>query len=221
MFHLEKDRDFVMRLQTLNLLGQRKSCPAHSFLLDHHNAGKKGVLLVSGKARTFLITLAGEERLISYPGAGSFLGENALFSIGTYNWNLFVEAVTDCEIVEMTQEDVIQNVSRYPEFITLLMESASTKQANLLTQLQCATHFSVTMTEQVVSLLYSLFRENRGRGESISITHEEISQMIGRSRVSVTNTLGKLQEQGLIEMRRGQISIMRPAELWRLIGEKT
>ncbi|MGG1662079.1 Crp/Fnr family transcriptional regulator [Brevibacillus sp. NRS-1366] len=217
MLHLNKDTSVI---QSLDLFGERRTYPAHKIIIDQEREGHKGILLLSGSARAFLLTFTGEERLLFYPSKGSFLGETAMFYNQTFkHWNLFVETVTPCEVLEMTKKDIMYNVANYPEFFTLLMEAASVKYINFLVRLQSSSHPSISLLEQIIYVLFSTVTEKQLSPFSVRITHEEISQIIDRSRVAVTNTLGKLQKQGLIELGRGHIRIINPKELWAMIGE--
>lgn len=217
MLHMNKDTSSI---QSLDLVGERRTYPAHTTIINQEKEGHKGILILSGSARAFLLTFTGEERLLFYPSKGSFLGETAMFYSQSFkHWNLIVETVTPCEVLEMTKKDILENVAKYPEFFTLLMEAASEKYINLLVRLQSSSHPSVSLSEQIIYVLFSAVTEKQLSPFSVRITHEEISQIIDRSRVAVTNTLGKMQEQGLIELGRGHIRITNPKELWAMIGE--
>lgn len=217
MLHHTKD---ISAILALDLVGERRVYSRNSIILDQEKAGDKGILLLSGKARTYLITVTGEERLINYPSSGSFFGESALFYSPVFKpWNMVSKAITTCNVIEMSKKDIVANVFKFPEFFTLLMESASAKFINFSLSIQCSTHATVSLMAQVIISLFSIVTEKQTNPFTIKITHEEISQITGRSRVSVTNALGKLQEQGYLKLSRGQIRILKPNELWAMMSE--
>jgi len=57
-----------------------------------------------------------------------------------------------------------------------------------------------------------LISSDRIRSDSVPITHEFLSSMLGVRRVGVTTTLGKLERSGLVRSERGRLTIIdRPA----------
>jgi DNA-binding IscR family transcriptional regulator len=51
----------------------------------------------------------------------------------------------------------------------------------------------------------------------LRLTHEEIAQLIGTSRETVTRVLGSLKRENLIELKQGIVRLIDPAELERLV----
>jgi len=68
----------------------------------------------------------------------------------------------------------------------------------------CGSHHS--LNERLARLL--LMCHDRTEGNKIFITHEFIAQMLGTYRPNITNAAVNLKEQGLIEYRRGLITIL-------------
>lgn len=63
-----------------------------------------------------------------------------------------------------------------------------------------------------------LDRLDRSLGNELKVTQETIATMLGVRRESVTMTAGKLQEEGLIQYRRGTITVLDRAGLERAAG---
>jgi Mn-dependent DtxR family transcriptional regulator len=49
---------------------------------------------------------------------------------------------------------------------------------------------------------------DKTQGHTLEITHQEIADTLGIRRESVTLTAGKLNQEGLIEVRRGQLEVL-------------
>ena len=64
-----------------------------------------------------------------------------------------------------------------------------------------------------------LDRLDRSASNELKVTQELISVMLGVRRESITAAAGKLQEDGLIQYRRGNITVLDRAGLERHAGE--
>ncbi len=51
-------------------------------------------------------------------------------------------------------------------------------------------------------------------------THEELGAMIGANRVAVTRALGRLQDEGAVEVRRRRIHVRDPETLRRIAEQE-
>jgi CRP-like cAMP-binding protein len=118
----------------------------------------------------------------------------------------------------MTREILIKNLAENTQMIEIIMTAAYSKISNLLERLQCATQQSIPISEQIARVL--LMNRLAVKDEwVVFLTHEQIAQMLGRSRVAVTNNLGKLQELGSIRVSRKKILITHLDHLQDMVGE--
>jgi CRP-like cAMP-binding protein len=73
---------------------------------------------------------------------------------------------------------------------------------------------------RIAAVLLRLSRENGEEVEqAIPITHQELREMVGALRESVTKVLDEFQRAGLVELRRGSIRVHESEELERLLQE--
>lgn len=54
---------------------------------------------------------------------------------------------------------------------------------------------------------------DKTQGHVLQITHQEIADILGMRRESVTLTAGKLSQDGLIEVTRGQLNVLNRQQL--------
>jgi len=74
-----------------------------------------------------------------------------------------------------------------------------------------ACHALHTVQQRVASWL--LMVRERGDSDSLPLTHDSLSEMLGCRRPSVTDALSALEKTGLIRRSRGRINIRNRAEL--------
>ena len=74
------------------------------------------------------------------------------------------------------------------------------------------------LADQILRLLEGEGVVDREGGQRLpsAYTHEELGAMIGANRVAVTRALGRLQDEGMVEVRRRRIHVRDPEALLRL-----
>lgn len=200
--------------------GKKKHYLPGMVVLDRHSTGKHAIYVLDGEVRAMLMSMAGEDRLLAYIGKGGTVGEHALFSEQKSRSNLIVETTQESTVLEMTREDMVRNLECEPRLALFLMRSASMKISNLLATLQCASHLSTPISEQIARVIFMLYHEASVESDDeVRITHDQISKIIGRSRVAVTNAMKNLQSDGLLDVHRGRIKILDHIGLQKLVGE--
>jgi CRP/FNR family cyclic AMP-dependent transcriptional regulator len=155
--------------------------------------------ILSGRVRGYLLSPSGEERHLFVVGTNSIIGECNAWSLGTYVYS--AAASTDVEIIRIPRLLFQEIVSSTPGLFELALQSMSQKQNALIIQTQLMSFSRIE--ERVVFVLLQLtetFGEHRGDDILITIpfTHQELSQVVGASRVSVSNVMLSLQEKGII-----------------------
>lgn len=96
--------------------------------------------------------------------------------------------------------DALVTGGRLPE---LLMRYAN----SLLTQMAITTVGSQHSSVEQKLCRWLLDRLDRSASNEMAVTHESIALMLGVRRESITGAAGKLQQEGLIQNRRGLITI--------------
>ena len=127
---------------------------------------------------------------------------------------VFAQACSDASVLVVPRDDFSAVLRSCPNAALLVIDLLSGRLRGLGDML-------LNLTSEDVSsrLLKLLIRLGQAYGHSsadrvvldIALTHQELADMIGTSRQTVTSILGDLRRQGLVQMERQRISIMRPA----------
>ena len=156
-------------------------------------------LLKQGRVQIYRLSPDGKKLVIATLEAGTLFGEMALVGKGMYN--TFAEAVEPCTLCAMSRRDVEMLIARFPKVGLRLLEIMGRRLTDAEQRLEGLAFKSVPA--QLATLLLQLARNNVVAGH----THQELAEMIGTYRETVTQSLDDFKAQGLIEIGRKQIEI--------------
>lgn len=144
-------------------------------------------------------TEAGKEIIIDVIGKGQVLGETALFKRqNNFCDAIAMEAVHICSFSVAQFEDLIKN---RPNIALSIISSLGQKLYAAQQQLGDTANHSVE--SKLVALLYRLVKEHgqstdNGQVIPLSLTQEDMANMIGASRVMVTQLLKQFIDRGFL-----------------------
>ncbi|MBB5159243.1 Crp/Fnr family transcriptional regulator [Saccharopolyspora phatthalungensis] len=203
--------------------GRHVTYSAGQLICDTHSCADYVHLVTSGVYRVSIGTSQGAERLLYYGYSGSVIGDALCFGEPTtLSLGLRALTVSSVTTVRISQTQFRSACAVYPELSVGLLGMAYRKIASLIEQIEFAAFRNTT--SQVAALLHAFWAEEARVGAPLSgknllaITHQEIASATGRTRVSVTHAVGKLQDAGVVALHRGRIEILDPAAL-HAIGE--
>jgi len=124
-------------------------------------------------------------------------------------YNNFAEAVEDCALCVMSREDVERLIRSKPQVALRLLEVVGKRLEECESRLE-----DLAFKNVPGRLASSLLRLAKNRGSVISgMTHNDLAEMVGAYRETVTKVLNDFKEQGLLELGRKRITILDPAGL--------
>jgi CRP/FNR family transcriptional regulator, cyclic AMP receptor protein len=194
--------------------GTMKTYPKGTSLFLQHQLLTDVYIVVSGRVRVYLLSPIGEERHLFVVGANSIIGESNVWSLDTYVYSAAASTIVEVIRIPKTLfQDIVRNT---PGLFELVLQSMSQKQNALLIQTQLMSFSSVEQRVMfVLTQLAETFGESLGDHVLITIpfTHQELSQVVGASRVSVSNVMLSLQEKNIISKHNKQYLIHSMASL--------
>ncbi|MDD4972250.1 MAG: Crp/Fnr family transcriptional regulator [Paludibacter sp.] len=168
-------------------------------------------ILKSGTVNLFQMNAHGKRIITRRIMPGSIFGFLVL-SGQNYDGN-FAEAVIDSVTYKITRKDVLDLLRAKTEITFKIIEA-------LVNVLMIIEKRFVEMAYSPVSVRIAHFlivNEEQATGELKGITHEEIGEMVGAARQTVTEVLNLLQKKGLIKLETKKIRIIDRYRLARVI----
>lgn len=167
--------------------------------------------IISGIARTEIEHENGRRKIISFHGSGTlFPGYHQTdFKI---EQSILTKAVSDMEVLEFTRAGFGRIVEQNRQLNAALIEWYS-KYVNLLLYETAHQEYNSSFVK-LCNLLHLLLTAEIGeQGGALPVTQEELSDILGLSRVHLTKGLARLREEKIIETRRKRIVIINPQSL--------
>ncbi len=185
----------------------------------YHPHEKSEVLFIlkRGDVTVSRINADGKKLVVSRLGAGAIFGEMGV--LGQRMQESYAEAVTECLICVMSRNDVEQLLLRDPRIAMRLAQSLGNRLAEAEARLEEMAFKSVP--GRLAGLILRLADEQDWRGRSVvnGLTHQQLAELVGSYRETVTLTLNQFRDAGYIEIGRRRIVLLDEDELSRIAGD--
>ncbi|MBI2477499.1 MAG: Crp/Fnr family transcriptional regulator [Planctomycetia bacterium] len=174
--------------------------------LDETNAV---FLLATGRVKICHLTPDGKQSILAFIEPGELFGELALFDVGPRDE--YAESVEKSTIVLIPGEVMQQLMESHAgvtlgvtKIIGLRRRRIEQRLKNLLflSNRERLTHLLLELAQQ-----YGV-RENVGLRLRIQLSHQDLANVIGSTRETVTVVLGEMQQEGLLSIGRRRILIL-------------
>lgn len=186
-----------------------------SFTLFHEGNRPRGAFVVcSGRVKLSTTSREGKVLILKVAGPGEILGLSAVISGSTYETT--AETIGPCQVNFVERESLIRMIENNTEMSLRSIRSLSTEFQSVYRDI----HELVLARSSAGKLARLLLSWTRPESEKTdreahvpeSLTHEEMAQMIGASRETVTRLLGNLKKKELIRIEGSTLIIRdRPA----------
>lgn len=168
-------------------------------------------ILKSGRVEIYKLTQDGKKVIVDTLGPGNVFGD---LGVDQENDN-FIEATTDSYVCTIQKEVFFEMVSNNPKIANTLVKELFSKIVE--SEKQVAALASDNIYIKIKELLFRLAKKHGERQNdeiriTVKFTHEQLAEMIGTSRQTMTEMLGKLEKRGVIK-RQGKIISYYPQKL--------
>jgi CRP-like cAMP-binding protein len=168
-------------------------------------------ILKQGEVEISRITLEGKKLVLARLGPGSIFGEMAV--LGQRMHRNFAEALTDCLVCVMSRSDVEELLLGDPRITRRLVHMLGSRLAEVEDRLEELAFKGVPA--RLAGLLLRLASDTDWRGRRVlhGLTHQQLAELLGTYRETVTATLNQFRDQGLVEIGRRRVTLLDPARL--------
>ena len=186
---------------------------------DEHDGGL--FLVLEGSVRVYLTTPAGKEVTLTLLGSGTALWARRLQLVD--GDAVQARAVGPTALAFLKREDLERLILNKPEVGLRMMDLLAERLAESNERMAEIAHKEVLsrLAGQILRLLEGEGVVDRDGGQRLptAYTHEELGAMVGANRVAVTRALGRLQDEGAVELKRRRIHV-KDREALRYVAEQ-
>lgn len=173
-------------------------------------------LIKEGRVKVSRYSLDGREQILALLEPGNLFGELSLLG---EREPVHVEAFEDTLLCTMPRAEFIALIRSQPELMLHMMKVLADRLR--LAEEEIADLVFRPVPGRLASLLLRLaqaYGETDGRGLRLALrlTHHDMASMIGATRETVTSTVSRFREEGLIDIDQRKIVIRDPERLRRI-----
>ncbi len=195
------------------------SYPAGAMLFVEGQAPRGVYVLCKGRAKLSVVSSEGKTLIVKIAKPGEVLGLSSC--VLNRPQEVTVETLGPCQVNFIRQADFMR-LMREGEFCFKVAEQLSNQYQSACRELGWV-GLSRSADWKVANLLMEMIDESHGAGApqgtfKLTLTHEEMSQMISTSRETVTRALARLRKAKVIEIHGATLIVRDPAALRRLAG---
>jgi CRP-like cAMP-binding protein len=171
--------------------------------------GQTILLLARGRVKIKAVTPDGRESIFAFIEAGEVFGELAIVDVEPRRE--YAEAVDDSLVLAIPREDVLWLMGRRPAVALRVTKLLGFRRRRIENRLRNILFRSTR--ERTIALVLELLDEHGRRTADggwelkLKLSHQELANLIGATRESVTLALGRLQREKLIAVHRRTIRV--------------
>lgn len=194
-----------------------KSFSKKSIIFHEGDSGDTLYILKTGRVKISKITEDGREKTLTIMQPGNFFGEMAIFD--NLPRSATAEVIDDgATVYTVAKRDFERIILEHPSIALQIMRDLTRRIRQVNQQVEDLAFKDVH--ERVASTLSQLSEsEGKAIGSKVLInlkmTHQDLANMVGSSRETVTRALNRLQDEGVISIAHQQITINEPKALNR------
>ncbi len=196
-------------------LSRRKLYTKGSVLLVEGQAARGVYVLCAGRAKIAITSAEGRRLIVRIARPGDLLGISA--TLGGHPYEMSAETLEPCEVDFISRKELLGLLDKEKHYGVRIAMAVSKEFAEFVEQARVLL-LSAAAAEKLAGLLLTwgeAFGQPTTSGIHLQtlLTHEELGQMIGTSRETVTRALNELKRRQIIRALNGDLWILNRAAL--------
>jgi len=188
--------------------------PRGSVLFAEGQPSRGVFVLCKGRVKLSLCSIGGKILIRRIAEAGEVIGLSAATNGKPHEWT--AEAIDDCQSNFIRREDILRLSREHSEIGYRLAEKLSDKYISSVREIRLLA-LSRSVGDRLGKLLLKLSTDDDEAAQACArvemLTQEEMAQMIGTSRETVTRLLAELKKKKIVEIRKSTLVILDRAAL--------
>lgn len=210
----EQDRAFLYGK------GFRRKYRKHTIIHSPEDPGVLVHYVLFGRVKIYNVSASGKEIIYRFCHPRSFFGLAELFGGGARE--VYAEATEDTEVLCVNRTDFEDILVRNPKFAIAVIRILGTRvrQAH-----RAIKDFSVSdVRSRVAQIIVKLAQTSSVTRNGVTmlsnrVTHQDLANMIGATRTTITRSLNTLKREGFLSSSAGRIVILDHDALADLVNE--
>jgi CRP/FNR family transcriptional regulator, cyclic AMP receptor protein len=206
-------------LEDLEKVKYASAFPQGAILFVEGQAPRGVYIVCNGRVKLSTTSRDGKTLILRIAQAGEVLGLHATVSGKAYE--LTAETLQPCQLDFVRRDDFLKFLQNHADACLHAAQHLSQNCQSAYEMIR-SLGLSHSVSEKLARLLLEWASDGENTKEGIrikvSLTHEEIAQLIGTSRETVTRVLGEFREKQLAQLRGSTLWIRNRSGLEKLIG---
>jgi len=206
-------------LEDLEKIKYASAYPQGAILFLEGQAARGAYIVCSGRVKLSTTSRDGKTLILRIAQPGEVLGLHATVSGKPYE--LTAETLQPCQLDFIKRDDFLRFLQNHADACLNAAQHLSQNCQDAYEMIR-SLGLSHSVSEKVARLLLEWAADGESTKEGIrikvSLTHEEMAQLVGTSRETVTRVLGEFREKHLAQLRGSTLMIQDKAGLEKLIG---
>jgi len=197
----------------------RRTVRQGAMIFAKGDQGTTLMVVLSGSVRISVPAGDGHEAVLNIIKPGQVFGEVALLDRRARTADAV--AMTDCELMVIDRRDFIPMLHREPDVVLKLIEILCARIRRTSAQVEDVMYLGLQARLAKTLLELTGGVEASATRSKVRITQRELGNITGMSRESTNKQLRSWQERKWVRLERGEIALVNPMALVKLMGEDT
>ena len=206
-------------VQALETIKYTTAYPKGAVLFVEGQAARGVFILCRGRVKLSICSSDGKTLILKIAEAGEVLGLSA--SVSGKPYELTAETLDPCQVNFVKREDFLRFLREHNDVCLRVAEQLSEKYNTACHEIR-SLGLSHSAAEKLAKLLLEWSMKNGGARQpdrmKLTLTHEEIAQMIGTSRETVTRLFAEFKKRQLIQLKGSTLVIRNRSALENLVS---